>query len=108
LNKGEDGGKEAADELNDRVLAYLRSLNIDVNGARVMIRAYADVKNLRHACVKNKKMDSSASLSRFVIGFNQRQALFDFVDVGGWKEGADNKIRGILPPVAFGKTNQTD
>jgi len=97
LNKGEDGGKEAADELNDRVIAYLKILNIDMSGTKVMIRAYADMKNLRYACVRNRKMDSGADLSRFVVGFNQRQALFDFVDVGDWKEGADNKIRGIVP-----------
>jgi len=101
LNNGEDGGKEAADELNDRVIAYLQTFNLDLNGAKVMIRAYADVKNLQYACVRNGKMVSSASLSRFVIGFNQRQALFDFVDVGDWKEGADNKIRGIHAFVAF-------
>ena len=41
-------------------------------------------------------MKETASLEQFVQGFNRRQAFFDFVDVGNWKEGADNKIRGTL------------
>lgn len=62
-----------------------------------MIRAYADIKNLQAACVRNGKMQTGAILGRFLVGFNQRQALFDFVDVGDWKEGADNKVRGMFP-----------
>lgn len=41
-------------------------------------------------------MKESSSMSLFAHGFNQRQALFDFVDVGPGKEGADNKVRGTF------------
>ena len=34
-------------------------------------------------------------MSHFAHGFTQRQGLFDFVDVGDGKEGADHKIRGM-------------
>ena len=35
-------------------------------------------------------------MSLFTHGFNQRQALFDFVEVGLGKEAADNKVRGMF------------
>ena len=65
-----------------------------MDSIEIVVRAYADVKGLHGACVRNGKMKNGASLSLFVHGFNQRQGLFDFVDVGPGKESADNKIRG--------------
>ena len=68
-----------------------------------MIRAYANVKGLEQACMKNGKMRSGANLGRFVTGFNQRQGLFDLVDVGDCKEGADHKVRGKVHHLSFNK-----
>lgn len=31
----------------------------------------------------------------FLIGFNQELPLFEFVDAGGDREAADNKIKGV-------------
>lgn len=94
MNKNEAGGRDAADELQSRVKDYLRTIQIDVDSTEVMVRAYADVKSLHGACIRNGKMRNGANLSQFVHGFNQRLGLFDFVDVGPGKESADNKIRG--------------
>ncbi|KAF6217841.1 hypothetical protein HO133_006253 [Letharia lupina] len=96
LNRNEAGGRDAADELQARVKDYLRTIQIDVENTDIVVRAYADVKSLHGACIKNGKMKSGASLSLFVHGFNQRQGLFDFVDVGPGKESADNKLRECL------------
>jgi len=98
LSNGEKGGQDAADELNRQVNDYMKTLSIDDASTKVMVRAYANVKGLQDACRSNGKMKNAASLDRFVHGFNRRQALFDFVDVGPWKEGADNKIRGNWKP----------
>ena len=98
LNKNEGGGKDAADELHARIKEYFRELYVDANNTEIVVRAYADVKALQAACVKNGKMKNGASLGLFAHGFNQRQGLFDFVDVGPGKEGADNKIRGKFDP----------
>ncbi len=87
---------EAADELRGRVKEYLRQIKVDVDNTDIVVKAYADIKNLSAACIRNGKMKSGSNLSLFAHGFNQRQGLFDFVNVGPGKEGADNKIRGML------------
>ena len=94
MNKNEAGGRDAADELQARIKDYLRRIQIDAENTEIVVRAYADVKSLHAACVRNGKMKNGAGLNQFVHGFNQRQSLFDFVDVGPGKESADNKIRG--------------
>ncbi|KAL8767207.1 MAG: hypothetical protein Q9209_006212 [Squamulea sp. 1 TL-2023] len=95
LNKNEEGGLEAADELSKRVKDHLSNLNIDVSGTDIIVRAYANIGGLAQACTTKGGMTKLASLGSFVKGFNGRRALFDFVDVGGGKERADHKIKGM-------------
>ena len=100
MSRNEAGGRDAADELHARVKDYARELKLDSENIDISVRAYADLKSLRSACVRNGRMKESSSMSLFAHGFSQRQALFDFVDVGPGKEGADNKVRGtcyVLP-----------
>jgi hypothetical protein len=68
---------------------------VDVDNTDIVLKAYSGIKNLSAACIRNGKMKNGSNLSSFAHGFNQRQGLFDFVDVGPGKEGADNKIRGM-------------
>lgn len=96
LSRNEAGGRDAADELHSRVKNYVKKLKLDAENIDIAVRAYTDLKSLRSACVKNGKMKESSSMSLFAHGFNQRQALFDFVDVGPGKERADNKVRECL------------
>ena len=95
MNEGEKGGKDAADELLARIKDYLKTIKTDSDDMDVMVRAYANLKDLTHACVRSGKVKHTADFGLFAIGFTKRQALFDFVDVGAGKERADNKIRGI-------------
>lgn len=74
-------------------------LRVDFESLDIVVRAYANIKSLQSACVRNGKMKSGASLSLFAQGFTQRRALFDFVDAGAGKEEADNKIRGTCSNV---------
>lgn len=94
MSRNEAGGRDAADELHARVKDHVKKLKHDAETNDIAVRAYADLKSLGSASVKNGKMKESSSMSLFAHGFNQRQALFDFVDVGPGKEGADNKVRG--------------
>jgi hypothetical protein len=91
----EGGGKDAADELHARIKDYLKGLHFDAENTKIVVRAYADFKNLQVACIKKGRMMTGSSLNVFAHGFNQRLALFDFVDIGAGKEAADNKIRGM-------------
>ena len=94
MSRNEAGGRDAADELHAGVKDYVRGLKLDTENIDISVRAYADLKSLRSACVRNGKMSENSSMGLFAHGFSQRQALFDFVDVGPGKEGADNKVRG--------------
>ncbi|KAL8639814.1 MAG: hypothetical protein Q9226_008823, partial [Calogaya cf. arnoldii] len=94
LNKNEVGGRLAVDELLAQVKQYNNNLNLDAENTDVVVRAFANVRGLGKACVKNNLMKSTADLGLFANGFTGRHPLFDFVDVGLGKERADHKIRG--------------
>ncbi|KAL8864533.1 MAG: hypothetical protein Q9198_009803, partial [Flavoplaca austrocitrina] len=94
LNKNEVGGRLVADELLAQVNHYIKGLNLDVENTDVVVRAYANLRGLGKACVKNNSMKSTADLGLVANGFTSRYPLFDFVDVGLGKERADHKIRG--------------
>ena len=94
MNKNDHGGKAAADELFARVQQYAKSLRLDGERIEIVVRAFANLKSLRLACIKHGRMNNDANINLFAQGFNRRQPLFDFVDVGSGKEEADNKIRG--------------
>jgi len=77
-----------------KVRQYLQLFVKDAETVAVMVKAFANLAGLAQACVKNGKLKAGISLNPFVVGFNRRYPLFDFVDVGAGKEEADNKIRG--------------
>ncbi|KAL8761918.1 MAG: hypothetical protein Q9194_007633 [Teloschistes cf. exilis] len=103
LNKGEDGGKYAADALLGEVKTYLKQLGLPAAGSNtdVVVRAYANLRGLGRACLKYGWMDATTAtmttgLQQFANGFTGRQPLFDFVDVGDGKEKADQKIKDVF------------
>jgi hypothetical protein len=79
-----------------KVRQYLHPFVMDAESVTVMVKAFANLTGLAQACVKNGKLKAGVSLNPFVVGFNRRYPLFDFVDVGAGKEEADNKIRGMV------------
>ncbi|KAL8956149.1 MAG: hypothetical protein Q9193_006243, partial [Seirophora villosa] len=93
LNKNEEGGREAADELLVQVHKHVGDLGLDVNKTDVVVRAYANLRGLSKFCARDGLMNATADVGLFANGFTKRQPLFDFVDVGLGKERADNKVR---------------
>ena len=59
-----------------------------------MVKAWANLNGLGSMLVRRGVIRDINQLREFVVGFNNRQATFDFVDVGSGKERADHKIRG--------------
>ncbi|KAL9576047.1 MAG: hypothetical protein Q9212_007432 [Teloschistes hypoglaucus] len=106
LNKGEDGGKWAADALLGEIKTYLKQLGLPAgSNTDVVVRAYANLRGLGRACMKYGWMDAASTgtttgtttgLQQFASGFTGRQPLFDFVDVGDGKEKADQKIKDVF------------
>ena len=78
-----------------KVRQYLQPFVKDVETVGIMVKAYANLTGLAQACVKNGKLKVGSLLGHFVIGFNRRYPLFDFVDIGPGKEEADSKVRGM-------------
>ncbi|KAK8113578.1 hypothetical protein PG984_014104 [Apiospora sp. TS-2023a] len=101
LTRGEKGGAEAADALLSAVQGYAQNKIRELPEVDIVVRAFANVTGLREALHRRRVTCDMDQLRAFASGFNNRQALFDFVDVGSGKERADSKIRGL-------KTEQFD
>jgi hypothetical protein len=62
-----------------------------------MVRIYANLQGLSKASARSNLCGGEArALAPFSASFTRAQELFDFVDAGDKKEGADFKIRGIV------------
>lgn len=93
---GERGGQDAADELLMAVKHYLKKESSvpGLGGVEVLVRAFANVSGLGAALQRNGRLGDAQQLRAFTAGFSNRNAFFDFVDIGPGKERADLKIRG--------------
>ena len=95
LNRGEAGGRQAADLLLSSARTYANELAGDVaSGIKVVARMYANVQGLADVCTRAGLVDSPSQIEDFVRGFTRGQPLFDFVDVGPGKNRADEKVSG--------------
>jgi hypothetical protein len=73
-------------------------LRSDAEQCRIMVRVYANLAGLSKTLARAGLTGHEArSLAPFSANFTRSQDLFDFVDAGDKKEGADFKIRGSLP-----------
>lgn len=60
-----------------------------------MVRIYSNLLGLSRSLARNGLVGNEArSLSPFASSFTRSQDLFDYIDAGDKKEGADYKIRG--------------
>ncbi|KAL1996492.1 hypothetical protein VTN49DRAFT_8092 [Thermomyces lanuginosus] len=92
LRNGEQGGKDAANQLWKVVSQYISSNLPSVSSPEIITRIYANVKGLANACFNSGIIDDPSVMDDFVRGFNESRLLFDFVDVGTGKDRADDKI----------------
>ncbi|KAK7937791.1 uncharacterized protein PG986_014659 [Apiospora aurea] len=93
FKKGEKGGVEAADALLAAVQSYAKETLGFSAETNIVVKAFANMNGLREALQRRGTPCDMGQLRAFTSGFNNRQALFDFVDVGSGKERADSKIR---------------
>lgn len=99
IQKGEEGGKEAAALLLSAVREHVADTLEDIPSEyKIVARIYANVKGLAETCRRAGIIDRPSLMDDFARGFTQSKALFDFVDVGSGKERADNKLSGKLQP----------
>lgn len=95
VNKGIDGGKQAAYALRTAILKECHSLAGEVE---VIARVVANLSGLAKAMRNDGSLDHESRLKDFTLGFSQGMASFDFIDVGYGKERTDTKIKGKSKP----------
>lgn len=96
IQKGELGGKEAANKLwnaiRDNVHQTMPSLTPEY---KIVTRIYANLKGLATTLYYAGIVEKPTVVEEFARGFTGSKQLFDFVDVGSGKDRADDKIIGI-------------
>ena len=94
LQKGELGGKEAANHLFSAVREQMRMLPPET---KIVTRLYANLRGLADTCHRAGIIEDHNTLSDFFRGFTGSKQLFDFIDVGSGKDRADEKINSTSP-----------
>jgi hypothetical protein len=94
IRAGGEGGVDAATLLHQKVKEYLSYMQLD--NCRIMVRVYANLHGLGKALNRagNEVGPHGYALGPFAANFTRSQDLFEFVDAGEKKEGADFKIKG--------------
>lgn len=96
LQKGEQGGKEAAGLLWGCVRDYITRKDPELpSDVRVVTRIYANSKGLGEVCYKAGLVEKPSMVDEFARGFTGSKQLFDYIDVGSGKDRADDKLTGI-------------
>ncbi|KAI9923933.1 hypothetical protein MW887_008239 [Aspergillus wentii] len=95
IKKGPEGGIAAARLLSDTIKELLHErLGYLGDQCRIMVRIYSNILGLSKTMARAGLVGNEArSLSPFASSFTRAQELFDYVDAGDKKEGADYKIR---------------
>lgn len=96
LERGSEGGIDAAHELRDRIRDLMLSTKqTQLQECQIMVRAYANVLGLSRAFARAGIVhDEAQALQEITTAFTRGQDLFDFVDAGTRKEISDFKVRG--------------
>ena len=86
----------------------MREATRTLNGMDILIRAFANVSGLSEALERGGRVNDTSQLRAFATGFSNRQAFFDFVDIGSGKERTDRKIKGEYRFVFVALSNLVD
>lgn len=97
IKSGQQGGVKAAQLLNESIKDLVHErLGTQADECRIMVRIYSNILGLSKSLGRAGLIGKEArSFSIFAAGFTAAQDLFDYVDAGDKKEGADYKIRGM-------------
>ncbi|KAF5676123.1 CCCH zinc finger DNA binding protein [Fusarium heterosporum] len=97
IQAGLEGGKQAISLLKQNVEQKFNALNGSVPPhLKVIVRAYANLKDLSMTYQSSGVLASSDTMEQFVRGFNMGDPLCDYVDAGNGKECADEKVKALF------------
>ncbi|PYH66802.1 CCCH zinc finger protein [Aspergillus vadensis CBS 113365] len=90
LQRGEEGGKVAANKLAIALKDYVASNFPGLDNPKIITRMYVNLKGLSEMCVRGVISTDPSSIEGFAKGFNNGHPLFDLVDTG--LDNAHDKI----------------
>ncbi|OJZ85684.1 hypothetical protein ASPFODRAFT_207543 [Aspergillus luchuensis CBS 106.47] len=90
LQRGEEGGKVAANKLAVALKDYVASNFPGLDNPKIITRMYVNLKGLSEMCVRGVISTDTSSIEGFAKGFNNGHPLFDLVDTG--LDNAHDKI----------------
>ncbi|KAL2270503.1 hypothetical protein VTJ83DRAFT_2687 [Remersonia thermophila] len=98
IAKGEEGGREAAHELHQRLRDYFAEHNAFANIDTIFVHVVLSLEGLSRALTASGilQITDHAALTKFCRGFCRAQPLFCVTDVGYGKEQADHKARKLF------------
>ncbi|KAK7696426.1 hypothetical protein QCA50_001083 [Cerrena zonata] len=101
LNRGNEGGQQAAQTLAERIRTHLREQDSIYEAPfELFIYSFLNKKGLADSLTKARYISHRPLMDEFLVGFNQAGDRFLMVDVGSGKENADAKIRAFLADYA--------
>lgn len=95
LQAGEEGGRNAADQLYAAIHSYLKSNLPNVNTPKIMMKIYLNARGFGEQCARNGILTEPSAIHDFIRGFNETMSCSEIVDVGSGKNSAHNKIQGL-------------
>jgi hypothetical protein len=95
LQAGEEGGRNAADQLYASIHSYLKSNLPSVTTPKIMMKIYMNAKGFGEQCARNGVFTDPCAIHDFIRGFNETMSCSEIVDVGSGKSSAHNKIQGL-------------
>ena len=98
LQKGEQGGENAAKQLHTALADHLGISFPNVPSPKIIAKIFVNLKGpkgLSETCARGGIVSDSSILDDFVRGFNSSIPLFDLVDIGAAKDKGGRKIGGM-------------
>lgn len=93
LQKGADGGAEAAQRMLNTVQQYISKFN-GAGDWQVLVRVFLNIDFLSRKCQSEGVVHDEPTLRQFALGFTKSQPLFEIVDAGRGKDRVDYKVKG--------------
>ncbi|KAJ2915292.1 hypothetical protein MD484_g5148, partial [Candolleomyces efflorescens] len=92
ISQGQEGGHKAALLLSEGIMKQLPNHNTHL----LSVYVFLNKRGLSETFSRVSEHQAKSKLDDFMIGFNQSTERFIMVDVGGAKEAADAKIKGLF------------
>nr|POF13884.1 hypothetical protein CFP56_02908 [Quercus suber] len=93
VKTGARGGHDAAHLLDNHLKEYLRDVCGLKHHWQVVVRIFANFSGLTKTYCDAGVVSEPRIFREFLVAFNREFPLFEFIDAGGDKEAADNKLQ---------------